>query len=80
MVKARYNGPSDECYFIDGNTYEITLSYADDFYQAIDELGDESLVYKDGFTIVEGSEEELDHYEPDPNTDRDILVRLGKKK
>lgn len=62
IVKARYNGPSDELYFVDGRIYEvrgILRINNGKLYGVVDEVGDCSLCYKDGFTIVEGSEEDL---------------------
>ncbi len=79
MVKARYNGPSDELYFVDGKVYEVTCMYIDSpSYCVIDEVGDNSFVSKEGFTIVEGSEEDLDWYKVDQTTLEEILVHKGK--
>ncbi len=79
MVKARYNGPSDDLYLIDNNIYEVISVEADiSAYVVVDEVGDHSVVPKDCFTIVEGSEEDLDWYETDQTTLEDILVHKGK--
>ncbi len=79
MVKARYNGPSDDLYFVDGRIYEVTCMFTNiPCYGIIDEVGDNSLVLKEGFTIVEGSEEDLDWYEADQKTFKDVLVHKGK--
>ena len=83
-MKVRYNGPSDELYFVDGQIYEVVASlHNHQHYGVIDEVGDVSLVETDGFTIVEGSIEDVDWYEsrPVPGKDycEDYLVHKGKK-
>ena len=82
MVKVRYNGPSDELYFIDGKEYELVKIHkvnGDTYYSVIDEVGDPSFVTQDGFTIIEGTEEDVDWYETDKETLMDVLLRKSNR-
>lgn len=79
-MKVRYNGPTDEFIFVDGRVYEakLMLLYSET-YGVIDEDGDCSPMEKSEATIVEGSEEDLDWYDWDPNDpNKEILVHKGK--
>lgn len=78
MVKVRYNGESDELTFIDGNVYEVQIARRignEIYYGIVDEVGDRDLCAKDGFTFVEGSEEDLPLYEEDEKTHKLIRIK-----
>ncbi len=79
MVKARYNGPSNDLFFVDARIYEVVCMFINiPYYVVIDEVGDDSLMPKEYFTIVEGSEDDLDWYDTDKKTLKDVLVHKGK--
>jgi hypothetical protein len=78
MVKARYNGETDELIFIDGNIYEVTKIRKignELYYGLIDEVGDCCPCTKDFITIVEGNEDDLPVYEYDQKTDKIVRIR-----
>ena len=79
MVRARFTGETDELCCINGNIYDILWVLNKEYCAVVDELGDEVLGYLPAFEIVEGSLEELDVYETNPETHEAELVREGKK-